>query len=157
MQKYFAAIKTRGFNLSGERISATQSINLLLDAGLWPLFNQTCLKNQVAQGDIILTYAAGRSKDDGKITAIAEVIGIEEWQAIHNSQLPISLDKTPVGVLLIKKIKHLKNPVEVKEEVSKTSFSYNKDKNWGVHFMQSLKELNENDFKILSGENKNGG
>ncbi len=144
--KHFLLTKRAGPDARGRELSASEAANLLLDVGVWPLWEHTRNRKAIVAGSRLAVYLSGSSQ----VVATACVAAIESWTPAKRRSYPLMLDGTPETVLILKDVRKLHRPVEVRERLSRLSFVTPGVKKWGVAFMGGTRRLTSDDFLALT-------
>jgi predicted RNA-binding protein len=148
---HFILIKRSGFCANQNVISATDGAILLLDAKMWPLWENTNCQLMVKPGHKVLVYLAGDESDCKKIIASAVVSNIVDWSAnIHKSSYPLMLDGMPMKVLELDQVEFFDIPVDVRKKLDVLSFIPKNKTKWGVSMMGGMRSIEQSDFEILN-------
>ena len=145
---YYLLIKREGLDAKGQRLTARQSASVLLERGIWPLWEHTKNRKAIAAGDLVAVYLSGDG--GGKVIASARVEQVTEWSSALGRTYPLMLDGTPFSVLKLNNIGLLPEPVAVKERLSRLSFVNASSKKWGVAFMGGCRLIGKTDFGVLT-------
>lgn len=139
-------------NFGGTRINPETIIDQLLPRRMWLLPEASPFVHDIAKGDRLLIYAAGRK---GAFYAIAEAAG--QLTELDQNETPEELRQT-IGffryALRIERVSRFRKPLPIKEVLGKLSFIKNKEY-WGLHFRRGLRRINVRDFSTIVGEAKN--
>lgn len=144
--KNFILIKREGPDRNGRDLTALASAQLLLEAKSWPIWDTTRNRNILAAGDRLAIYLTGSSE----VIATAFVSKVDKWNAAYANRYPLTLDGTPVSVLVLDKVRMLKVPVKVRERLTDLSFINHATRKWGVAFMAGCRAVNDEDFRVLT-------
>lgn len=151
-KNHFVLIKKSGFDVHQSLKSANESTNLLLDAGIWPLYKNTRCQHMVKATDRVLFYLAGDEPEGRHIVASAVIKGVENWSKIHRSVYPLLLEDIPSKVLILTDIERFTSPVDVKKHLDKLSFVPANRQKWGVAFMGGMRAISVKDYAVLIGQ-----
>lgn len=144
--KNYILIKREGPDRNGRDLTAMASAKLLLDARSWPIWDSTRNRSAIATGDNLAIYLTGSSE----IIATATVSKIDRWNAVYANRYPLTLDGTPLAVIVLGEVQFLNEPVKVRDRLEMLSFINPKGRKWGVAFMGGCRAVNDEDFRILT-------
>lgn len=144
--KHYILIKREGPDARGRMLSAAQSADQLLSAGVWPLWEHTRNRKAIAAGDHLAIYLAGASQ----VVATAAVAAVSSWNATLRNSYPLQLDGTPVAVLRLADVQRLVVPVDVKARLARLSFVPPGSRKWGVAFMGGSRAVGAADFAAMT-------
>ena len=129
---YYLLIKREGLDAKGQRLTARQSASVLLERGIWPLWEHTKNRKAIAAGDLVAVYLLGDG--GGKVIASARGEQVTEWSS----------------ALKLNNIRLLPEPLAVKERLSRLSFVNASSKKWGDVFMGGCRSIGKTDFGVLT-------
>lgn len=149
-REHFLLIKQSGFNAKGELLSACESAKALLNANMWPLWENTRCQHMVKPNHQLLIYLAGEEPDAKKVVASASVKSIQAWNDnVHKPRYPLLLDGIPRKVLILERINIFDNPISFISKLDKLSFIPENKKKWGIALMGGMRSLTSTDFEEL--------
>lgn len=151
LRTHFILIKRGGSTRTGERVTAMEAAKLLLECGLWPLWERTRCRKMLGAGNRVLIYLAGSEVGCGKVVASAVVDAVEPWSVRrHHTRYPLILDETPDRVLSLTEVKFFRKPVSVRDKLDQLSFTSSNRAKWGSAFMGGVRSVSQEDYEVLS-------
>lgn len=143
---HYILIKGPGNDTRGVSLSPTASALALLEAGFWPLWQNTRNRKAICASCAIAVYVTGISE----VLATAVVERVDQWTTAHRRSYPLMLDGTPAAVLVLGQVKVLERPVRVKERLKSLSFINQHSRKWGMAFYGGTRAVNSSDFATLT-------
>ena len=146
----------KGYNKEGSEKEPSEVLHHRLKNNYWPIYINTKNRKIIRTGDNLLFYVSGNKTLGGRVVAKSKVKGFVDKKNARDFNKSLSYEEEVSfgeNILYFIKIDEaciLKNPICMKENLSKLSFGNINLNKWGSVLQGGCRLITADDFLVLS-------
>jgi predicted RNA-binding protein len=129
---------SRGYDVAIER----------LEKGIWPMFQHTRNRKQIAAGDRCLIYISGSESTAQHVVASATVVANKETRSYRDEYY---YDAAPSNLISLTNAEVFKSPISLKDIIQQLTICPKNAVRWGCALQGGARAISLEDYELITG------